>query len=273
AKLDPYTGAQLALAESYRNVATGGARPLAVSDCLNFGSPEDPDVMWQFAEACRGLKDACLELGIPVTGGNVSLYNQTGETAILPTPVVAVLGVIDDVTRRTPTGFGAADERVFLLGETREELSGSEWAHVVHGHLGGMPPALDLAAEQALASLLHDAARDGVVTSAHDLSDGGLAQALVESTFRSDIGASVSLSSVADDAFVALFSESTARALVTVTDEQADALVALAQRHGVPLVPLGRTGGDTLSVEGLFDLPVAEAKAAWQATMPAVLGS
>ena len=131
AKLDPYTGAQLALAESFRNVATGGARPLAVSDCLNFGSPEDPDVMWQFAEACRGLKDACLELGIPVTGGNVSLYNQTGETAILPTPVVAVLGVIEDVTRRTPTGFGAEGERVFLLGETREELSGSEWAHVV----------------------------------------------------------------------------------------------------------------------------------------------
>ena len=107
AKLDPYAGAQLALAESYRNVATGGATPLAVSDCLNFGSPEDPDVMWQFAEACRGLKDACLELGIPVTGGNVSLYNQTGETAILPTPVVAVLGVIEDVTRRTPSGFEA----------------------------------------------------------------------------------------------------------------------------------------------------------------------
>ena len=191
AKLDPYTGAQLALAESYRNVATGGARPLAVSDCLNFGSPEDPDVMWQFAEACRGLKDACLELGIPVTGGNVSLYNQTGETAILPTPVVAVLGVIDDVTRRTPTGFGAEGERVFLLGETRDELSGSEWAHVVHGHLGGMPPALDLAAEQALAALLQDAARDGVVTSAHDLSDGGLAQALAESTFSRDIGVAV----------------------------------------------------------------------------------
>ena len=230
--------------------------------------------MWQFAEACRGLKDACLELGIPVTGGNVSLYNQTGGTAILPTPVVAVLGVIDDVTRRTPTGFGAAGERVFLLGETRDELSGSEWAHVVHGHLGGMPPALDLAAEQALAGLLHDAARDGVVTSAHDLSDGGLAQALVESTFTRDIGATVSLAAVASgDAFVALFSESTARALVTVTDEQADALVALAEHHGVPVTPIGRTGGDTLSVEDAFDLPVAEAKAAWRATLPAVLGS
>ena len=141
ARLDPYAGAQLALAESYRNVSTGGATPMAISDCLNFGSPEDPAVMWQFAEACRGLKDACVELGIPVTGGNVSLYNQTGETAILPTPVVAVLGVIEDVTRRTPTGFAGRGHRVLLLGETREELSGSEWAHVVHGHLGGMPPA------------------------------------------------------------------------------------------------------------------------------------
>ena len=151
-----------------------GASPLAVSDCLNFGSPEDPAVMWQFAEACRGLKDGCIELGIPVTGGNVSLYNQTGETAILPTPVVAVLGVMDDVRRRTPSAFGAGGDAVYLLGETRAELSGSEWAHVVHGHLGGLPPTVDLQAERALASLLHDGV--GLLTSAHDLSDGGLAQ-------------------------------------------------------------------------------------------------
>ena len=182
ARLDPYAGAQLALAESYRNVSTGGATPLAISDCLNFGSPEDPAVMWQFAEACRGLKDGCAELGIPVTGGNVSLYNQTGETAILPTPVVAVLGVIEDVTRRTPTGFPAGGHQVLLLGETREELSGSEWAHVVHGHLGGTPPGVDLAAERALSEVL--VAATGVVSSAHDLSDGGLAQALVESCLR-----------------------------------------------------------------------------------------
>ena len=270
AKLDPYAGAQLALAESFRNVATGGARPLAVSDCLNFGSPEDPDVMWQFAEACRGLKDGCAELGIPVTGGNVSLYNQTGETAILPTPVVAVLGVIDDVTRRTPTGFGAAGERVFLLGETREELSGSEWAHVVHHHLGGLPPRVDLAAEQALAALLQDAARDAVVSSAHDLSDGGLAQALAEASFRNGIGVSVSVDAVAGgDAFVALFAESAARAIVTATTDNADALVALAERHGVPITPLGRTGGDSISVEGWFELAVADAHAAWQETLPA----
>ncbi len=144
AKLDPYAGAQLALAEAYRNVAVTGARPLAVTDCLNFGSPEDPDVMWQFAEAVRGLADACQELGTPVTGGNVSFYNQTGETAILPTPVVGVLGVLDDVTRRTPQGFRSPGQVIYLLGTTRDELAGSEWAHVVHGHLGGLPPQVDL---------------------------------------------------------------------------------------------------------------------------------
>ena len=254
AALDPYAGAQLALAEAYRNVATGGATPLAISDCLNFGSPEDPGVMWQFAEACRGLKDACVELGIPVTGGNVSLYNQTGETAILPTPVVAVLGVIDDVSRRTPTGFVAADETVLLLGETREELSGSEWAHVVHKHLGGLPPAVDLAGEKALAELLREAV--GLVSSAHDLSDGGLAQALVESVLRRGIGRPVSLEG---DPFVALFSESAGRVLVTVPAADVERLTALAERHGVPVTELGRTGGEALAVEGQFDVDAADA--------------
>jgi phosphoribosylformylglycinamidine synthase II len=267
ARLDPYAGAQLALAESYRNVATGGARPLAVSDCLNFGSPEDPAVMWQFAEACRGLKDACLELGIPVTGGNVSLYNQTGETAILPTPVVAVLGVVDDVTRRTPTGFQAAGEEVFLLGETREELSGSEWAHVVHGHLGGLPPRVDLAAEQALARFF--AAGVGLLTSAHDLSDGGLAQALVESALRHDVGVRVE---VDGDPFLALFSESTARAVVTVRPEDVQRLTALAADHGVPLERLGATGGDVLAVDGVLEVSLGELRQAWTATLPAMLG-
>src|SRR3954469_24832862 len=233
-RLDPYAGAQLALAEAHRNVACGGAMPLAVSDCLNFGSPEDPAVMWQFAEACRGLKDACATLAIPVTGGNVSLYNQTGETAILPTPVVAVLGVIDDVRRRTPTGFAAPGEVIVHLGQTREELSGSEWAHVVHGHLGGLPPRVDLEGEATLARLLHDGV--GLLTSAHDLSDGGLGQALVECALRHDVGASVSMDG---DAFVGLFSESTGRVLVTVPDGEAERLVELAARHGVPIIPLG----------------------------------
>ena len=264
AKLDPYVGAQLALAESYRNVATGGATPLAISDCLNFGSPEDPAVMWQFAEACRGLKDACLELGIPVTGGNVSLYNQTGETAILPTPVVAVLGVIEDVTRRTPSGFLAPGQSIFLLGTTREELSGSEWAHVVHGHLGGMPPEVDLVSEKALAKLLVEAV--GLITSAHDVSDGGLAQTLVEASLANNVGCSVRLEG---DAFVGLFSESAGRAVVTTTDP--DALWALAERHGVPLTQLGRTGDPFLTVEHQFSLSLAEIRATWAATLPAAL--
>jgi phosphoribosylformylglycinamidine synthase subunit PurL len=267
ARLDPYAGAQLALAESYRNVATGGARPLAVSDCLNFGSPEDPGVMWQFAEACRGLRDACLELGIPVTGGNVSLYNQTGETAILPTPVVAVLGVVDDVTRRTPTGFQAAGEEVFLLGDTREELSGSEWAHVVHGHLGGRPPRVDLGAERQLALLFAEGV--GLLTSAHDLADGGLAQALAESALRHGVGVDVALEG---DPFVGLFSESTARAVVTVRAEDVARLSELAGRLGVPLARLGSTGGDALVVDGVLEVPVEELRATWTATLPAVLG-
>jgi phosphoribosylformylglycinamidine synthase len=270
ARLDPYAGAQLALAESYRNVSTGGATPLAISDCLNFGSPEDPAVMWQFAEACRGLKDGCLELGLPVTGGNVSLYNQTGETAILPTPVVAVLGVIDDVTRRTPTGFTAPGHRVLLLGATREELSGSEWAHVVHGHLGGRPPRVDLAAERALSELLVSAV--GVVSSAHDVSDGGVAQALVESCLRNGIGARVDLTDVADgDPFVALFSESAARAVVTVAPEDEERLFELSAEHGVPITSLGETRGDALSVDGVLEVPLEELRGAWTRTLPAAL--
>jgi phosphoribosylformylglycinamidine synthase subunit PurL len=271
AKLDPYAGAQLALAEAYRNVATSGATPLAISDCLNFGSPEDPDVMWQFAEACRGLKDGCQLLGIPVTGGNVSLYNQTGEAAILPTPVVAVLGVIEDVTQRTSSGFVAEDQLVFLLGTTRDELAGSEWAHVVHDHLGGVPPRVDLVDEKCLARLLIDSARSGMLTSAHDLSDGGLSQGLAESCLRHGIGVEVSVGvSSTGDPFVELFSESAARAIVTTGPEHADGFTAMAASLGVPCHEVGRTGGDELVVTGLFSIPIAELRDAWTATIPAV---
>ncbi|WP_370249017.1 phosphoribosylformylglycinamidine synthase subunit PurL [Nocardioides sp.] len=269
AKLDPYRGAQLALAESYRNVATGGAVPLAISDCLNFGSPEDPGVMWQFAEACRGLKDACATLGIPVTGGNVSLYNQTGETAILPTPVVAVLGVVDDVTRRTPSAWDAAGHRLLLLGETREELGGSEWAHVVHGHLGGLPPVLDLEHERALARLLHEGV--GLFSSAHDLSDGGLAQALVETSLRHMVGARVDLAAVHADPFVALFAESTGRVLVSVAEADLPRATALAARHGIAAASLGVTGGDDVVVGDLFSLNLLELRSTWMATLPAAM--
>ena len=215
ARLDPYAGAQLNLAEAYRNVAVSGAKPLAVTNCLNFGSPEEPEVMWQFAEAVRGLADGCRELGLPVTGGNVSLYNQTGDVAINPTPVIGVLGVHEDVRRRVPGGWRTAGETVLLLGETRPEFGGSAWATVVHGHLGGRPPAVDLPAERALGELLAALGREGLVSSAHDLADGGLAQTLAESALRYGVGARLQL---AGDPFTALFSESTARAVVTTSD-------------------------------------------------------
>ena len=272
AKLDPYAGAQLALSEAYRNVAVSGAKPLAVTDCLNFGSPEDPDVMWQFAEATRGLADACLELGVPVTGGNVSFYNQTGDVAINPTPVVGVLGVVDDVRKRVAMGFAAADEVVLLLGTTRDELAGSEWAHHVHGHLGGLPPAVDLAAEKALAALLQAAAAESLVTAAHDVSDGGLAQTLAEMVLRRGTGATVSLDAVAPEPFVALFSESVARAVVAVPADRAADLAARAATYGVPVTRLGRTGGAALTVEGLLEVPVDDLRAAHHGTLPALFG-
>ncbi len=269
AKLDPYAGAQLALAESYRNVAMTGALPLAVTDCLNFGSPEDPDVMWQFERATHGLKDACAELGIPVTGGNVSFYNQTGETPILPTPVVGVLGVMADVRQRISTGFRSEGAHVLLVGRaTGDELSGSTWADVVHGHLGGLPPAVDLDAERRLADLMVHAAKEVVVESAHDLSDGGLAVALAEAAFRGGIGVTVEL----DDPFIDLFSETTGRALVVVAEENHEAFVSLAERFDVELSSIGRTGGDRIVVDGQFEVGLAELRERWSAVLPAVLG-
>jgi phosphoribosylformylglycinamidine synthase len=209
ARLDPFAGAQLALAEACRNVAAAGATPIAATNCLNFGSPEDPEVMWQFAEAVRGLAEGCVALGTPITGGNVSFYNQTAEQAINPTPIVGVLGLIDDVTRRTPIAFATEGETLVLLGDTRAELGGSEWAWVAHHHLGGLPPQVDFAAEKQLGEILVAASRDGMLSAAHDLSDGGLAQALVESCLQGGMGARIVLPEDADP-FVWLFSESAA---------------------------------------------------------------
>ncbi len=277
ARLDPYEGAKLALAESYRNVAVTGAEPIAVTDCLNFGSPEDPTVMWQFSEACKALADGCLELGTPVTGGNVSFYNQTGAAAIHPTPVVGVLGIFDDVARRIPMGFPKpakpAGDLLFLLGETRVELSGSEWAWVTHNHLGGRPPKVDLAAEQALGKVMAQASKSGLVSAAHDLSDGGLAQVLVESTLRHEVGAKVTLPEDGNSAFVHLFSESAGRAVVVVPRGHDKAFLALAAEHGVPVTPIGVTTEESvLQVEGQFSIPLDEVRTAWSSTLRDLFG-
>jgi phosphoribosylformylglycinamidine synthase len=265
-RLDPYIGAQLALAEAYRNVAATGARPIAVTDCLNFGSPEDPGVMWQFAQAVTGLADGCEALGVPVTGGNVSFYNQTGDVAILPTPVVGVLGVLDDVTRRVPMAFRTEGDVILLLGETREEFDGSEWAHVVHRHLGGRPPRVDLAAERRLATVLVEGATQELFASAHDLSEGGLAQALAECCMRGGHGARVKLPG---DPFVALFSESAGRVLVSVPTDRLAVVEKLAAAHGVPLRELGTVGGPALELVGVCGIPLDELRAAHTATLPA----
>jgi len=269
-RLDPYAGAQLALSEAYRNVAVTGATPLAVTNCLNFGSPEDPEVMWQFSEAVRGLADACKTLGVPVTGGNVSFYNQTGSVPIHPTPVVGVLGVIDDVALRVRTGFTGEGDRIVLLGETEEEFGGSEWAHVAHGHLGGLPPVARLESERDLALVLTEAASRGLLTGSHDLSDGGLAIALAEACIAQGVGCEVSLTG--DDAFVDLFSESSARALVTVAPESFDAFAQLCAARDVPCYGLGTTGGDSLKVEGVLEIPVTELRKTHTSTLPGIFG-
>ncbi len=268
-RLDPYLGTQLALSEAYRNVAATGARPLAVTNCLNFGSPEDPAVMWQFAEAARGLADGCAALGVPVTGGNVSFYNQTGTVAIHPTPVIGVLGVHDDVRRRIPIGFGDARGVLELLGRTEAEFGGSAWAHVRHGHLGGRPPVPDLDAERRLAALLAAAAGSGLLSAAHDLSDGGLAVALAESCLRGGTGCTVRLPG---DPFTALFSESAARCVVAVRPGAEAAFGELRSAHGVPGQAIGTVGGDSLIVDGWFAIPLAELAAVHAQTLPALFG-
>jgi phosphoribosylformylglycinamidine synthase subunit PurL len=268
-RLDPYQGTQLALSEAYRNVAMTGARPIAVTNCLNFGSPEDPAVMWQLAEAVRGLADGCAALGIPVTGGNVSLYNQTGNDPIHPTPVIGVLGIHDDVRRRVGAGFAVEGAQVVLLGTTREEFGGSAWADVVHRHLGGRPPAPDLDSERRLAALIAAAAARGLLASAHDLSDGGLAIALAESCLRGERGCRVSL---AGDPFIELFSESAARAVVSVTPGQEAEFAALCEANEIPATVLGVTGGDILAVEATFEVPVDEFRRVWEGTLPALFG-
>ena len=274
-QLDPYVGAQLALAEAYRNVAATGAIPVGISDCLNFGSPENPEVMWQFREAVTALADGCLEMEIPVTGGNVSFYNQTGTQPIHPTPVVAVLGVIDDVGRRTPSGWQDDGHNIYLLGTTAEELDGSAWAGVVHNHLGGRPPAVDLKREVALGGLLHAASKEALVDSAHDLSEGGLAQALAEAVMRFGVGARVWLTEICErdgiDASVALFSESAGRVIVSVPREDDVKFLGLCKGREYPVLRIGVTDATlhALEIQDEFSVSLADLQARHRSTLPA----
>jgi phosphoribosylformylglycinamidine synthase len=268
--LDPYLGGAHAVAESARNVACTGARPLAITNCMNFGNPERPEVMWQFSETIRGMGEACRELGTPVTGGNVSFYNETGDSAIWPTPVVGMLGLLDDYDKRVGIAFHPGRE-VYLLGETLAELGGSEYAEAILGTVSGRPPALDLAREAGLVAMLVDASKADLLSSAHDCSDGGLGVALAESAMAGGCGFQVYLPDGEMAPHISLFSESASRAVVSVDAARAQELESLAAKHEVPFARLGETGGSVMKVDGLIELPLEEARNVYESAIPALM--
>jgi phosphoribosylformylglycinamidine synthase subunit PurL len=265
--LDPRRGAALAVAEAARNVACAGATPIGATNCLNFGNPERPEIMWQFAEAVEGIREACEALEIPITGGNVSLYNETDGQAIYPTPVIGVVGLIDRADRALGRAFRGAGADIVLLGDNFGELAASEYLKTLHGLAQGAPPALDLGRERALQRVLVQAADQGLLQSAQDCSDGGFAVALAESAFDTGgIGAEVDLPD-AGGAIATLFGESASRVIVSVSPGSSPALMELARAAGVPARIIGKTGGARLrmSIEGeqAIDVAVAEAEQIW----------
>ncbi len=273
--LDPKVGGAIAVAESARNVVCSGAEPLAITDCLNFGSPEKPEVFWQFEQAVDGMSEACLALNAPVIGGNVSFYNERSGDAIYPTPTVGMVGLITDVDHITTQHFKGEGDVIILLGETFGELGGSEYQKLVTGSISGRPPQLDLQKEAAVQQLVLKAIRQGLVQSAHDLSEGGLGVALAESCFGQEIGATVELATeLRTD--VALFSESQSRVLLSVKAADADAVLAMANELGVPAQEIGTTGGERLVVKvnggEAISAPLSDLKAAWKDAIPCLIG-
>jgi phosphoribosylformylglycinamidine synthase II len=274
--LDPYCGAMLAVAEASRNVACAGGEPIGGTNCLNFGNPERPEIMWQFGRAVEGITAACKALDIPITGGNVSLYNETDGKAIYPTPVLGVVGLIADAEKVLGRGFRESDAAIFLLGVSCHELGGSEYLKVIHDLVRGVPPDLDLKAERALQQLLVATAREGLTRSAHDCSEGGLAVALAECTFGTGgIGLQVDLAGVeATDAWIAastLFSESASRVVVSVARERVAAFQQRAKDFGVPAAEIGATGTSRIRIlingRGVVDIGVDEAEAIWDTAL------
>lgn len=266
--VDPRAGTALTVAESLLNLATSGARPLAVVNCLNFGNPEHAEVMWQLSEAIDGMAEACAAFDTPVIGGNVSLYNESQGSDIDPTPVVGMLGVVDTLDRRPP-GVGLVDGgRLLLLGVTQPELSGSRWARA-RGHVGGRLPALDTDLHLKVADVTRRLVASGLLAGVHDVSGGGLGVALAEMAVRSGIG--VNAARIADAA--ELFSESPSRVVVCVDAAHVTAIENVCNDAGVPVARIGVAGGDRITVKDLLDLPLADAIAAWNDTIPAALGA
>jgi len=273
--LDPYTGGKIAVAEAARNVVCSGGEPLAVTDCLNFGNPEKPEIYWQFRKAVEGMSAACLAFNTPVIGGNVSFYNETEGEAIYPTPVVGMVGLLEDVERRCTQSFKTAGDIIVLLGSTYDELGGSEYLAVIHGLVKGKPPALDLEREKAVQRTVLTAIRQGLLHSAHDLSEGGLAVALAETTFENLIGAEIHLTTAGLRKDSLLFGESQSRILVSLPQDNLAMLQEIAGQHNVSLQVIGQTGGDRLKLyldnEQVVDLSVKELYAAWSEAIERLL--
>lgn len=263
--LDPRRGGTIAVSEAARNVAASGGRPLAVTDCLNFGSPENPEIMWQFREAILGIREACLKLGTPVVSGNVSFYNETSGRAIYPTPMIGMVGLIDDLSHITTQWFKEEGDVIVLVGETLEELGGSEYLAIIHGKELGEPPILDLEREKEVIDACLTAIRSGIIKSAHDCSEGGLAVALAEASISSEtpFGFEVEIEpSIRPDAL--LFGESQSRMILSLAEEKLPLLEAILKEKGLPYRVMGRVGGDRLRIGDLIDLPVGEVKALWE---------
>jgi phosphoribosylformylglycinamidine (FGAM) synthase-like enzyme len=273
---DPFEGGKQAVAETWRNLSAVGAKPMALTDNLNFGNPERPEIMWQFGRAVEGITAACKALDIPITGGNVSLYNETDGKAIYPTPVLGVVGLIEDSRKVLGRGFRGNGDAIVLLGDTREELGGSEYVKVMHGVIAGMPPDVDLKSEKALQQLLLEAAREGLLRSAHDCAEGGLAVTLAECSFGTGgVGLTVDLTPAAASAawtsVATLFSESASRVVVSVARKDVEALLDRAAARGVPARNIGTTGSGRINVsingESAIDLAVSEAESTWDSAL------
>ena len=262
--LDPYRGTQLAVAEAARNIACSGARPLAVTNCLNFGNPERPQVGWQLQQSVRGLADACRALQLPVVSGNVSLYNETDGASIPPTPVIGMVGLLDDLEHRCSAGFREEGDLIFLLGESREELAGSEYSQAMGTPLGGVPPLVDLEAERRLLDTLAESAERGVLRSAHDVAEGGLLVALAECALFGDVGARCPELSGRVSPAALCFGESSGRVVVSVPPRRVPQLQQVTARHGVPLQALGVVGGDALTIGQSVRLTREGLRRAWE---------
>jgi phosphoribosylformylglycinamidine synthase II len=271
--LDPYLGGAHAVAEAARNVAAVGARPLAITNCLNFGSPERPEVMWAFAETVRGIGDACRALETPVTGGNVSFYNESGESSVYPTPIVGMVGLLEDYRLLVGPGFSSSGLSIYLLGRTLPELGGSEYAETVLGKVSGRPPALDLEAEGRLQRFLHECARQDLLASAHDLSEGGLGVGLAESAIAGGVGFTVTMRPGDLGPHVSLFSESASRAVITSRPGREADVEQMASVHQVPIDRLGLTGGSRLDFADLFDVALSDALVVFEGAIPRLMSA